>query len=169
MGPLLCLTENNESQTCAPASCPGPPLAHMTYRLSFETDIHNISIELRFCQTIKNSMLDNSLKRLLKMNSQIFCWESKREPNFMIFWRWAKLVTRGTQVKIPAGSITYRVNPLLCKLFVYHCESPLGSKTLAWRVKRLKNKKIHDFGFWPAGLGWARLAQPAAQAHPWLT
>ena len=41
-------------------------------RFSFETDIQSIAIELRLCQTIKNKVLDTSLKRLPKMNLQIF-------------------------------------------------------------------------------------------------
>ena len=73
-------------------------------------------MELSLCQIIKKSMLDISLESLSKMNLQIFCWESKRGSNLVIFWSWAKPVPGAIWPKIPAGSITYRVSPLLCKL-----------------------------------------------------
>ena len=139
------------------AGRPGHP---QKVRFSFETDVQRLPMELRLCQIIKKSMLDISLESLSKMYLQIFCWESKRGPNFMIFWSWAKLVTGAIWVKIPAGSITYRVSPLLCKLCVSSCVTLRRLAALVCRLGRLR----HDFGASRAGPSQA--SQPGHHSQP---
>ena len=113
----LCLGRPAPSRA-GPGQATRPAHGSHNLRFPFETAVQSVSIELRLCQTIKNKLLDISLEQLPKMNLQIFRWESQRGSNFVIFWSWALLVTGAIWPKIPAGSITYRVSPLLCKLCV---------------------------------------------------